>query len=80
MEGAVTERERQIAAIAPAVEADIAEIEEYNLPEIVRALRPTYGAMPGPTRRLELHARLPETVTLRKACENSRVRSVVSRN
>jgi hypothetical protein len=54
-------------------EASMAEIEEFTMPEILHALRTTYGAKPDPTRRLELlhdkNGRRPEAVTLAKAGE-----------
>jgi hypothetical protein len=75
------EQQRQIAAICAAAktgaEATIAEIDEYSYPEILHALRTTYGAKADPTRRLELlhdkDGRLPEFVSIKKAERYARV-------
>jgi hypothetical protein len=71
------EVERQAAAIASAMEAGFKEIEEYSLPEILYALRTTYGAKPDPTRRLKLlndtDGQLPQSVGMKTAGRYARV-------
>ena len=65
------------AAWGPAVDAAMAELEEYSLPEILHALRTTYGAKPDPTRRLELlhnaKGEIPKYVSIQKAAQYARV-------
>jgi Asp-tRNA(Asn)/Glu-tRNA(Gln) amidotransferase A subunit family amidase len=81
LENAQADYQREIAALAEAAAAAmkeaIAELEEYSMPEILHALRATYGAKPDPTRRLELlfdkNGQLPEYVSMKKAREYARV-------
>ncbi len=71
------ELRRLSAAFGESIAASIAEIEEHSIPEILHALRKTYGAKPDPTRRLELlhdrNGQLPKDVSIQKAAEWCRV-------
>jgi hypothetical protein len=65
------------AAVDSAGRAAVKEIEEFTLEEILHALRTAYGSQPDPTRREELlhdrNGRLPEYVSMKKACKYARI-------
>lgn len=70
-------RKSVLAAIGAETPAALAEFAQYNMSEVLHALRTTYGTKPDPTRRLELlhdiNGKLPEYASVQKAAQYARV-------